>query len=106
MNQVIVNGVSYLGTLVEDEGNVEVKDAVQTGNTITKADVTRWFEKNNTDELETVRFGGNGISFSVINLTDDVEMFIKMAELVMIQAKSVAVRKLENREFRGGLGKL
>ena len=107
MKQAIVNGVSYLGELVvEENGNVVVKDAIKTGNVVTRADITRYFQEANVGNLESVEFGGNGISYSVMDLTDDNQNYIKIAELVMDQAKSVAVRKLENQEFVGELGKL
>ncbi len=106
MDQVIVNGVSYLGTLEVGEDGVVVKNAVKTAQTITKDDVTRYFTEKNVDNLETVQFGGNGVSYSVVSLTDEVVMFTKMSELVMEQAKKVAVKNLENSEFRNGLGKL
>jgi len=105
MKQVIVNGVSYLGDLEVTENGVVVKDAIQVGDVVTRADVTRYFEESNVGNLKSVTFGGNGISFSEMELDDDIKNYLQIAELVMNQAKSVAVRKLENAEFRSELGK-
>jgi len=106
MKQVIVNGVSYLGDLKVEENGVTVKNAIKVGDVVTRADVTRYFQEANVGNLEDVVFGGNGVAYSIMELSDDNKNYIKIAELVMEQAKSVAVRKLENQEFLGELGKL
>jgi len=106
MKQVIVNGVSYLGDLEIGENGVTVKNAIKVGDVVTRADVTRYFQEANVGNLEDVVFGGNGVAYSIMELSDDNKNYIKIAELVMDQAKSVAVRKLENQEFLGELGKL
>jgi hypothetical protein len=105
MKQVIVNGVSYLGDLEVTDNGVVVKDAIQIGQVVTRADVTRYFEESNVGNLKSVSFGGNGISFSEMELDDDIKNYLQIAKLVMDQAKSVAVRKLENTEYRNELGK-
>jgi hypothetical protein len=105
MKQVIVNGVSYLGDLEVTENGVVVKDAIQIGQVVTRADVTRYFEEANVGNLKSVNFGGNGISYTEMELDDDIKNFLQVSKLVMDQAKTVAVRKLENSEFRNELGK-
>ncbi len=104
MEQCIVNGVSYLGTLEEGEGKVTVVDSMPCGNVVTANDVNAYFKAKNLGSLVSIPFGGNGVSYSVVPLTPAVEMAVKVAQLVMTQAKSVAVRKLENAEFSQGMG--
>ena len=106
MNQVIVNGQSYLGVLDHGENQLTVVGAMATGPTVTKADVQRYLEAENLGTLKNISFGGAGVSFSQVELDTEIAFAFEVAELVMANAKSVAVRKLENAEFRSGLGKM
>ena len=107
MEQVIVNGVSYLGTLEVTEAGVKVKDGIKTGgNDVTRQDVSNYAMAKNLGKLENPTFGGNGISYTSNPLDDDMIMFVKMSDLVMEQADKVAVKNLVNREYQSGLGKL
>lgn len=108
MKVVTVNGVTYLGVLNELEGGgFELAEAMSIpGTKPSKADIERYYKLGNLGELEKVTFGGMGVSFSVSGLSDEAVMFCKMADLVMEQAKKVAVRKLENSEFGQSLGKM
>lgn len=107
MRQVIVNGVSYLGELQAKEGGgFSLLAAMKTaGNQVSKADIQRYLELENLDDLKTVEFGGAGVSYTVQDLDDEIMFALEVGELVMAQAKKVAVAKLENNEFRTGLGK-
>jgi len=105
MKIVTVNGISYLGAIEKTDEGITLTEAMPIGGpAVTKAEVEAYYKKGNLGELKTVTFGGAGISFSEVGLSDDVVMFCKMAELVMEQAKKVAVKKLENGEFTNGLG--
>ncbi len=106
MKQVIVNGQSYLGTLSEGEGKLTVEKALAIGASVTKTDVANYFKADNLGSLKDITFGGNGVSYSEVELDDDIKFAIQVAGLVMENAKGSAVRKLENAEFDGGLGKL
>jgi hypothetical protein len=108
MKIVTVNGVSYLGTLEQTEkGDLILKDAMALyGPSVTKGEIEHYYRKGNLGELETITFGGMGVSYSVSQLTDEAVMFCRMADLMMEQAKKVAVRKLENSEFSQSLGKM
>ena len=106
MEQVIVNGQSYLGSLVQGENSLTVEGAFATGPQVTKQDVQRYLEAENLGTLKNISFGGAGVSFSQVELDDEIAFAFEVAELVMANAKSVAVRKLENAEFRTGLGKM
>ena len=106
MNQVIVNGQSYLGELVQGENTLTVEGALATGATVTKSDVQRYLEAENLGTLKNISFGGAGVSFSQVELDKEITFAFEVAELVMSNAKDVAVRKLENAEFRSGLGKM
>ena len=106
MNQVIVNGQSYLGELVQGENTLTVEGALATGASVTKTDVQRYLEAENLGTLKNISFGGAGVSFSQVELDKEITFAFEVAELVMSNAKDVAVRKLENAEFRSGLGKM
>ncbi len=105
MKQVIVNGQNYLGILTEGEGKLVVEAGLPVGSSVTKEDIEAYFKAKNLGTLKNITFGGNGVSFSEVNLNADMELYIQVAGLVMEGAKSTAVLKLENREFEGGLGK-
>ena len=106
MEQVIVNGVNYLGTLKEVEGKVIVVGSMPCGATVTAEDVNEYFKAKNLGTLVDIPFGGNGVSYSNVPLNPAMDMAVQVAELVMTQAKSVAVRKLENAEFASGMGQV
>jgi hypothetical protein len=107
MKQVTINGVSYLGVLKDTEGTLELSQAMVTNqNGISKADVEAYLGKQNLGTLETITFGGTGASYTVQDLTDEVDMFFKMGKLVMDQSQKVAVKKLQNAEFKANMGKM
>lgn len=106
MKQVIVNGQSYLGELVQTEGGMTVKNAMAVGGNVTKNDVQNYIKAENLDELKDITFGGAGVAFSTVDLDKEIVFAFEVAELVMENAKAVAVKNLENREFDGGLGKM
>ena len=104
MKQVIVNGQSYLAEkLVQGEGTLEVVNALATGPTVTKNDVANYMKAENLGELKTISFGGAGVAFSEVALDKDIVFAIKVAGLVMEEAKATAVDKLVNSEFDAGL---
>jgi len=106
MKVVTVNGITYLGVLEESETGVKLTDAMEIGGGgISQGVISEYYKQGNVGELKTVDFGGNGISYSVSDLTDDAVMLCKIADLAITQAKKVAVLRLENREFDGVLGK-
>ena len=102
MKQVIVNGVSYLGVMEQGEDGISVKNAIKTGNVLTTDDFNRYLKEENLGNLENVRFGGNGVSFVEVPLTEDMEMAFSITKLVMERAKKVALKNLENAEFDKG----
>ena len=108
MKVVTVNGVSYLAVLEESEnGGIVLKDALAlNGTNVSQMEVTDYYKKGNLGQLKVVTFGGSGISYSVADITDDIVMFCKIADLALEQAKKVAVKNLENMEFSNVLGKM
>jgi len=106
MKIVTVNGVSYLAVLEEGEAGIVLKDAMEIGGNVTQYEVTDYYKRGNLGDLKEVTFGGSGISYSVSEIGDDVVMFCKIADLALEQAKKVAVKNLENKEFSNVLGKL
>lgn len=107
MKQVIVNGQSYLAKdLAQGEGTLTVEKALATGATVTKNDVARYMKAENLGELKDIDFGGAGVAYSTVELDKEIDFAIKVAGLVMDEAKATAVKKLVNQEFDSGLGKI
>lgn len=105
LKQVVVNGVSYLGVLTVGEGKTVVEKAMQLGGAPTKLDVDLYLQKENLGQLKDITFGGSGVSFSEVDLDQEIKFALEVSNLLMVQAKKVAVKNLENAEFRSGLGK-
>ena len=107
MKQVIVNGQSYLANdLANGEGGLVVEKALTIGAKVTQADVQNYMKAANLDTLKDITFGGAGVSYSVVELDEDINFAIEVAGLVMARAEKVAVKNLINQEFDAGLGKL
>lgn len=107
MKQVIVNGQSYLAeALNQGEGALVVKGALAIAGNPTKADVARYMKAANLEELKDITFGGAGVAYSEVALDKEIEFAIKVSELVMAEAQATAVKKLVNKEFDTGLGKI
>ena len=105
MKQVTVNGKNYLAAkLTNAEGALVVVQALEVGTQVTKTDVQNYMKAENLGELKDISFGGAGVSYSEVDLNKDILFAIKVAELVMDEAKETAVDKLVNREFDNGLG--
>ncbi len=105
MKQVTVNGNTYLAAgMTNGEDGLTVAQALQVNGQVTKNDVARYMKAENLDELKDITFGGAGVAYSEVALDKDIEFAIKVAGLVMDEAKATAVDKLVNREFDGGLG--
>lgn len=107
MKQVIVNGQSYLAeALVNAEGALTVKNALAINGNPTKADVANYMKAANLETLKDITFGGAGVAYSEVALDKDIEFAIKVQGLVMEEAQATAVKKLVNKEFDLGLGKM
>lgn len=107
MKVVTVNGVTYLAVLNETETGIVLESAMElNGGRVDQSVITEYYKRGNVGTLQTVNFGGSGISFSVAELDEQAVMFCKIADLAIAQAKRQALPNLENREFDSVLGKL
>jgi len=104
MKKVIVNGVAYLGDLKKTTTALTLKNAMKSEDA-SKSSLAEYLRRENADELETVEFGGQGVSFTTSDLTEDEEMNLKIGEMVMKASKGKAVKNLENDLFSNMLGK-
>lgn len=103
MKKVTINGVSYLGDLKESKDGMTLKKAMMAKDA-SRMNLAKWLAKDNLDELETLEFGGNGVSYTVADLSDDEKMNLEIGILTMKAARGKAVKDLENKMFAGMLG--
>ena len=107
MKQYNVNGTNYLAeNLASKEGIMVLENAMKVGAVVNQNDVQDYMKAGNLDQLKDVTFGGAGVSFSEVDLDQEIEFAIELAGMVMAQAEKVAVKRLINAEFDAGLGKL
>lgn len=107
MRKVNINGINYLGTIVKNEdGTFTLNDAFELRSGIVSQDAfLNYLEAKNLDELEPLEFGGQGNNYTIFKITKDQKLDLQVCELSMKRAKSTAVKRLENRELRGLMGK-
>ena len=104
MKKVTINGVQYLGELKEKGDKSVLKKAMQ----IERADrnsFAQYLKRENLGTLETVEFGGQGVSFAISELNDVQKLELDMCKLAMTHAKKVAIAGTENAVFEQVLGK-
>ena len=97
---VAVNGITYLGKLNEEETILE--KALSTGSI---PNFSAYLQAKNLGTLETIKFGGNGVNYSISPLTATQKLELKVCKLHMKQAKLTAAAKTENELFGELLGK-
>ena len=105
MQKITVNGKSYIGKLNEDDGQLILTKAMQC-DSVKRPTIQEYLKRKNLGELDTEVFGGQGISYSVAEFTDEQTMPLTICKLAMKQAKRVAAKGMENDIFDGLLGKL
>ena len=101
VSQIVVNGNSYIGEIVEKDGAVTVKNALQTMSvTVVETDIQNYFCADNEGTLQDINFGGGDISFTTSALTNDLKMHIQMCGMAMERAKAVSLARIINSNFR------
>lgn len=107
IKKVVINGVSYIGTLKTEDKKKEMvlEGAMATRAGVTKKVISEYIKKKNIGELSDITFGGRGVAYSISELTKEEDMYVKMAEVVMSVAKDKALQSVENGLFDDFLGK-
>jgi len=100
---VEINGYTYLGTLNKTKTILE--GAFNCQPNPGQEDFAGYLKDKNLDLLETKEFGGNGVSYTISQLTDTQKLAMKVCELHMQQAKATAVKALQNDTLDALLGK-
>ena len=106
MKKITVNGKMYLGNLIISNDTITVNRAMPYSSTKTsKENFINYLQMWNAGELTAETFGGQGISYSVTDLTDSQELELKICRLTMAYAKKTTASGLENDVFGSLLGK-
>jgi hypothetical protein len=108
MKKVTINGVSYIGELKEDKetGKMVLSGAMAVApGSVSKDDIARYIQMENLGELDDIEFGGQGVAFSVSPFSEEEQMFVDMAGIIMKTAKGKALKQVENNLFGEILGK-
>ena len=105
LNVVTMNGITYLGSIKEEDNKVTLLKAMRVSNDLTKDDFMKYLEQKNLGRLEPVNFGGNGNQYSIQTLSPTQKILLKECKLNMKHAKLTAAANNENSVFRGLMGK-
>jgi len=103
MNHVTINGIGYLGTLVNVEGVTSLKGAIRV-DVVNKRTLRDAVKAENLGTLYPVEFGG-GSTFTKIDLTEAQELDLQIIRLTMKSIKGTALAHVENTALEEALGK-
>lgn len=105
MQKVTINGVQYLGKLkIGDEGMALI--GAMTVEEVNRKTIGEYLKRKNLGELQTIEFGGMGVSYAIADLSDEEQMVLDMGKLAMKTAKKKAAAGLENDLFDKFLGNM
>lgn len=93
MKKITVNGVNYLGNVVEKDGAVIVTDSMQVSN-VGRSAISSYLKKKHLEELQTIEFSGAGTSVSKTKLTDEENLILDVCERIW---------KFSEKKAKGGI---